>query len=319
MDNSLWPNKKNPLAEQQKAELLARLEPALDRLIQQHKLPQSIWQTIESTHLPLAAWLAEKINQNGCQVLGVSGGQGAGKSTLSHLLVEILAHGYAKKAITFSIDDIYLSHAERQQLAADIHPLLATRGVPGTHDPLLGLYLLQQLKVAGEGDLVHLPVFDKAIDDRLPPDQWRVVEGPFDLIILEGWCVGAMPQTEDELLEPVNELERHEDADGIWRQFVNDELSGPYIELFAAIDNLLMMKVPGMEQIFDWRLKQEEQLRSCRRTGTSANRMMNADDIKRFIQHYERISLSMLEEMPDRADIIIELNAGQQPESITVR
>ena len=241
MNQPLWPIEKNLLDEQHKRELLAQVKPALDKWIRQHALPQSFWSTIESAHLPLAAWLSEKIDRHGRQVFGVAGGQGTGKSTLSSLLVEILAHGFGKKVITFSIDDIYLSHAERQQLAADIHPLLATRGVPGTHDPLLGLYLLQQLKVAEQGDLVHLPVFDKAIDDRLPPDQWRVEEGPFDLIIFEGWCVGAMPQTEDDLIEPVNDLERVEDADGIWRQFVNDELSGPYIELFAAIDNLLLL------------------------------------------------------------------------------
>ncbi|NIQ98039.1 MAG: hypothetical protein GWN87_30710, partial [Desulfuromonadales bacterium] len=205
--------------------------------------------------LPLAAYLARATEGAGCQVLGISGGQGAGKSTLSGLLTEILALGFGKKAVTFSIDDIYLCHDERQQLAADVHPLLATRGVPGTHDPRLGLYLLEQLKVAGEGDIVHLPVFDKAIDDRLPPDRWRTVEGPLDLVIFEGWCIGAMPQTEEELQTPVNELERHEDAEGIWRQFVNDELSGPYLELFAAIDILLMLKVPGMEQVYQWRLK----------------------------------------------------------------
>ena len=144
-------------------------------------------------------------------------------------------------------------------------------------------------------------------------------EGPFDLIIFEGWCVGAMPQTEDELIEPVNELERAEDADGIWRQFVNDELSGPYIDLFAEIDNLLLLKVPGMEQVFEWRLKQEEQLRTERRTDQSARHMMDADEIKRFVQHYERISQSMLEEMPDRADVVFTLNEAQQISKICCR
>ena len=296
MSIPLWPIEKNPVTEEQKAKLLARLKPALDNWIRQQKLPQSLWKTIESAHLPLAAWLAEKIDQNGCQVLGIAGGQGTGKSTLSTLLVEILTYGYAKKVLTFSIDDIYLSHAERRQLATDIHPLLATRGVPGTHDPLLGLYLLQQLKVAGKGDLVHLPVFDKAIDDRLPPDQWRVEEGPFDLIIFEGWCVGAMPQTEDELIAPINDLERNEDADGIWRQFVNDELSGPYIDLFAAIDNLLLLKVPGMEQVFEWRLKQENDLKRQRDNDKAATHVMDEAAIRWFIQHYERLTRSMLDE-----------------------
>lgn len=316
MNPSLWPEQFNTLSEPHRDNLLRRLRPQLESWLEKRGLPETIWPIIESAYLPLAAYLAREIDEKGCRILGISGGQGAGKSTLSNLLIEILAHGFDKRAVTFSIDDIYLSHDERQQLAADIHPLLATRGVPGTHDPLLGLYLLQQLKVAGEGDIVHLPSFDKAIDDRLPPDDWQIVAGPFDLVLFEGWCIGAMPQTEDELLEPINQLERQEDADGLWRQFVNDELSGPYIDLFAAIDILLMLKVPGMEQVYEWRLKQEEQLRAQRGTDVTSSRLMGPDEIRRFIQHYERISLSMLAEMPDRADIVFELSTDQRIEKI---
>ncbi len=316
MTRSLWPEDKNCLSGPHRENLLRRLRPELEAWCKEKKLPADIWQVVESAYLPLAATLAREIDEKGCRILGVSGGQGAGKSTLSGLLVQILALGFDKKAVTFSIDDIYLSHAERQQLATDIHPLLATRGVPGTHDPLLGLYLLQQLKVAGEGDIVHLPVFDKAIDDRLPPDNWQIVEGPFDLIIFEGWCVGAMPQTEDELIEPINALERNEDADGLWRQFVNDELSGPYIELFAAIDILLMLKVPGMPQVLKWRQKQEQQLREKRDNDESAVKIMSEEDILRFIQHYERISLHMLTEMPERVDIVFALNENQRIEHV---
>ena len=319
MPNTTWPENKNLLSPHHRDNLLRRLRPHLENLMSTEELPTAFWSMIESIHLPLAAWLAGSIDQNGCRILGMAGGQGSGKSTLAKLLVTILHHGFGKRAVTFSIDDIYLSRIERQQLATDIHPLLATRGVPGTHDPLLGLYLLQQLRAAGPGDLVHLPVFDKAIDDRLPPDQWRIEEGPFDLIIFEGWCVGAMPQTEDELIEPVNALERGEDSDGLWRQFVNDELSGPYIDLFAAIDMLLMLKVPGMEQVLAWRRNQEEKLRRSRAVDRSARGIMNGDEMARFIQHYERISRHMLEEMPDRADILLELDAGQNIARIICR
>ncbi|PLX98093.1 MAG: hypothetical protein C0623_13665 [Desulfuromonas sp.] len=319
MNQSLWPEVDNYLSEPHRENLLRRLRPNLESWIKKRGLPVEIWQVIETAYLPLAAYLAREIDEKGCRILGVSGGQGAGKSTLSGLLIEILAQGFDKKGVTFSIDDIYLSHAERQQLAVDVHPLLATRGVPGTHDPLLGLYLLQQLKVAGEGDMAHLPVFDKAIDDRLPPDQWKIVEGPFDLIIFEGWCVGAMPQTEAELHQPVNNLERQEDTEGIWRRFVNDELSGSYLELFAAIDILLMLKVPGMEQVYEWRLKQEEQLRAQQGDNDSASRIMNREQIERFIQHYERISCSMLKEMPERADLVFTLDQRQRIQNITCR
>ena len=316
MPNLLWPTDQNLLTDDNRRELRETLTPFIDQWLARQDLPDTLWAVIEEAYLPLAANLNESIARSGCRILGVAGGQGAGKSTLSGLLVEILKHGYGRRAVTFSIDDIYLCHAERQQLAKDVHPLLATRGVPGTHDPLLGLSLLQQMKVAGAGDLVYLPVFDKGTDDRLPPDFWRIEEGPFDLIILEGWCVGAMPQTDDELRTPVNELERCEDTDGLWRQFVNDELAGPYMELFAAIDILLMLKVPGMEQVFNWRLKQEEKLRTARAGDATARRVMDAAAIRRFIQHYERLSRHMLREMPGRADIVFELNDRQMIERI---
>lgn len=316
MSPSPWPENRNLLTPHHHQNLVRRLKPVLDPWLKKKKLPGSMWSDIESVFLPLAALLATEIDRKGCRILGLAGGQGAGKSTLSGLLIAILRHGFDKKTVTFSIDDIYLTRDERKQLAHDIHPLLITRGVPGTHDPMLGLYLLQQLKVAGPGDVVHLPVFDKAVDDRLPPDRWRVESGPFDLIIFEGWCVGAMPQTEAELTEPINALERTEDSDGWWRRFVNDELSGPYIDLFAALDLLLFLKVPGMEQVFTWRLKQEEQLRAQRQQDSSANRLMTADDIRRFVQHYERISRSMLDEMPQRADIVLELDPEQKIQSI---
>ena len=316
MTNHLWPQAQDCLNDDSRRKLRHTLTPFIAPWLERQELPDTFWSVIEAAYLPLAAYLDDLIARSGCQLLGVAGGQGSGKSTLSGLLIEILSHGFGRRAVTFSIDDIYLSHSERQQLARDVHPLLATRGVPGTHDPLLGLYLLQQLKVAGAGDLVHLPVFDKATDDRLPPERWRVVEGPFDLIIFEGWCVGAMPQTETDLIEPINDLERHEDADGLWRRYVNDELTGPYMELFAAVDILLMLKVPGMEQVFDWRLKQEEQLRAARAGDATARRVMDAAAIRRFIEHYERLSRHMLEEMPGRADIVFALNDQHMIERI---
>ena len=251
MTPPLWPEQHNHLNAKQKQRLLQSLQPEIEHWRQQNKLPEAVLQTVADIDLPLAAWLAQEQDGKGCQILGISGGQGSGKSTRASLLAELLTHGFGKKVVTFSIDDIYLTHSERQQLAHDIHPLLATRGVPGTHDPLIGLYLLRQLRAADEGDIIPLPLFDKAIDDRLPPEQWRSATGPVDLVIFEGWCVGAMPQSADELLIPINALEQHDDPDGIWRRYVNDELSRAYIDLFAEIDILLLLQVPGMAQIYE--------------------------------------------------------------------
>lgn len=313
-----WPEQDNRLTEAQAEALLLRLQPQLERWRKQQQLPGSVLQDLAGIDLPFAAWLAAEIDQKGCRVLGISGAQGAGKSTRAGLLAEILPHAFGKRVVTFSIDDLYLTRSERWQLAKDIHPLLATRGVPGTHDPLLGLYLLKQLRKAGSEDIVPLPVFDKAIDDRLPPDQWRSASGPIDLIIFEGWCVGAMPQPDAELTEPVNDLERDEDPAGDWRRFVNDELSRAYIDLFAEIDILMLLKVPGMRKVFDWRQRQEEQLRELRRNDLHTDRMMNDAQLRRFIQHYERITRHILAEMPERADIVFELDDRQRLAGIRV-
>jgi len=319
MNTPVWPGQQNRLNQKQIDELLQRLQPKLERWCEQHGLPATILQSLATIDLPLSAWLAAEIDNKGCLILGLCGAQGAGKSTRAGLLVEILSQAFGKRAVTFSLDDLYLTHSERQQLAKDIHPLLATRGVPGTHDPLLGLYLLQQLRRAGRDDIVPLPVSDKAIDDRLPPEKWRSAAGPIDLVIFEGWCVGAMPQSDADLFEPVNELERREDPDGDWRRFVNDELSRGYIDLFAEIDILLLLKVPGMRQVFEWRRKQEQQLRSLRGDDTAADRIMSDDELRRFIQHYERITRHILAEMQERADIIFDLDDEQRIADIRVK
>ena len=318
MTSPLWPEQYNFLPSAQKQQLPQSLQPALENWRQNNTLPKSILNSLVDIDLPMAAWLAKEIDEKGCRILGITGGQGAGKSTRTGLLAELLTRGFGKKVATFSIDDIYLTHSERQQLARDIHPLLATRGVPGTHDPLLGRYLLQQLRSADADDIVPLPVFDKAIDDRLPPELWRSVNGPIDLVIFEGWCVGAMPQPDAELLAPINELEKNDDSDGDWRRFVNDELSRAYIDLFAEIDILLLLQVPDMRQVFEWRLKQEEQLRERHQADSRSDKIMAEPELRRFIQHYERITRNILSEMPERADIVFKLNNLQQIAEITL-
>ena len=171
-------------------------------------------------YLPLAAWL-DRMKGRGALVLGVNGAQGSGKSTLCEFLTLVLRHGYEHRVVGFSIDDLYKTRAERTQLAAGIHPLLETRGAPGTHDVELGLSLIDQLITAGPDDVTRIPSFDKALDERRPESDWPAHDGPTDIIILEGWCVGAKPQPESDLTRPVNTLEASEDPDGVWRHHVN--------------------------------------------------------------------------------------------------
>lgn len=228
-------------------------------------------------------------------VIGLCGSQGSGKSTLSARVAAAIA-GTA----VLSLDDLYLTRAERQRLATQVHPLFATRGVPGTHDVDLGLATLDAL-IAGRR--VALPRFDKARDDRTPESDWPVV-GPARLILFEGWCVGARALPDAPLVEPINALERDEDAGGHWRQTWNAALAGDYQRLFARLDRLALLAAPAWETVFGWRLQQEHALRAAGGTRPGA---MDDAGVARFISHYERLTRHILNEMPQRADLCLRL------------
>nr|WP_240339042.1 kinase [Novosphingobium sp. BW1] len=236
-------------------------------------------------------------------ILGLCGAQGSGKSTLAAWLAERLG-GMGMRAGILSIDDLYLGRVQRQDLAATVHPLFATRGVPGTHDVTRGCALLAALR-AGTLPLV-LPRFDKGRDEPAP--QGEPVDAPLDVLIFEGWCVGARPQTEPQLSPPVNALEREEDPEGTWRRHVNTALACHYAPLFEAIDRLVLLAAPGFEVVRGWRGEQEAELRTRLSASSEAGReVMDAPRLDRFVQHYERLTRNILDEMPARADLVLQL------------
>ncbi|MCB2049553.1 MAG: kinase [Novosphingobium sp.] len=239
-------------------------------------------------------------------VLGICGAQGSGKSTLVTALAQDLEARGLRCAV-LSLDDLYLTKSDRQRLASEVHPLLATRGPPGTHDVSLGLCVLEALF---SGTPVKLPRFDKAGDDRLDPSGWPEIAGQFDIVLFEGWCLGARPQESEALALPVNALEAEEDPKGTWRRYVNQALAGPYQALFARIDKLVLLQAPGFEVVLDWRLEQEEGLRAL---SGSTSQLMDRAQIARFISHYERITRHILGEMPQWADLVIELDRQRKP------
>jgi D-glycerate 3-kinase len=246
-------------------------------------------------------------------VLGLCGAQGSGKSTLAAALARRCGEeGIAAAAL--SIDDLYLTRAERQRLAELVHPLLRTRGPPGTHDVALGLDVIAALEA---GLPAPLPSFDKARDDRAPASEWERAPAQCDVLVLEGWCVGARPQAAEALREPVNAIEAGEDPRGIWRGYVNDALAGVYQRLFARIDLLVLLAAPSFAVVFDWRMQQEDDLRLV--VGPGAPGVMDAPAVARFIQHYERLTGHILAEMPGRADLVIWLAADRKPTAIEPR
>lgn len=241
-------------------------------------------------------------------IFGINGTQGSGKSTMADYLCELVKAQLGLTAVALSLDDFYLTHQQRQQLAARVHPLLATRGVPGTHDVPLAIRTLDQLS-SGHGEL-QLPRFDKLNDDRVACQQLTTIVAPVDVIILEGWCLGARPQSAIELQSPINQLERDQDATGIWRTYVNNALGEHYQELFKRIDCWIMLRAPSFKQVHQWRLEQEVKLadtlnESDRR---NASNIMNKQQIANFIQHYQRITEVLLRDLPASADHLFQLD-----------
>jgi D-glycerate 3-kinase len=239
-------------------------------------------------------------------ILGLCGAQGSGKSTLAEgLQVRMTAHGV--RTAILSLDDLYLDGVARAGLAARIHPLLRTRGVPLTHDVARGVAVIDHVRA---GRPVTLPRFDKARDE--PAADTGAVNG-IDLLIFEGWCVGAAPQDEAALADPVNPLEREADAAGTWRRAVNAALGTQYAELFGRIDRLVLLAAPGFEVVAGWRLEQEETLRRrIEAAGGDPSGLMDEAAITRFVQHYERLTRHILHEMPARADLVLPLDEHRQ-------
>lgn len=320
-----WPGDQLCSSYRERQEVVSAVEKAFASTLQSLKIDLGLVDLLEQIYVPLGAWLVRRMQQQeGPLVLGVNGAQGAGKSTLFNLLESILCDGFGLQVVGFSIDDLYKTHAERETLGQTVHPLLATRGVPGTHDVDLGIEILQSLRNSDDNTITKIPVFDKATDDRCPSSVWQEWVGPADIIIFEGWCVGALPQDDEVLAQPINRLEQEEDPDGAWRDYVNTQLKQSYSELNGLLDVLLMLKVPSMDAVFEWRSLQEQKLAervryfSDTQQPTDHLRIMNEDQIKRFIQHYERLTRHMLDEMPGRADITMMLNENHKISDIQI-
>jgi len=248
--------------------------------------------------------LLDALLADGARCHGIAGLQGSGKSTLAAQLATLAARR-GRHLVVLSIDDFYLDRADRERLAREAHPLLVTRGPPGTHDVALACATLDALVA---GDCVPLPRFDKIDDRRLPPAQWPG-SGRADLVLLEGWCLCVPPQPPEALAAPVNELERDEDADGTWRRYCNAALSSDYPPLWRRIDRLLFLQPPTFEVVPDWRWQQERTLQAAN-PGRPA---MDRAQVERFVRHYERVSRQALETLPDIADRVVRLDEDRTP------
>ena len=278
---------------------------AVDRLIEEERLPADYREVVDRFWRPLSEEIAERVSGKPL-IVGINGAQGSGKTTLCKFL-EVLLVEHNQVGVTLSLDDLYLSRAARAAAAADHHPLFATRGVPGTHDVARGMAILDALQA---GKAVDLPIFDKAQDE--PCAETRHVARPVNVVLFEGWCIGAAPQTAAELREPANALERDEDGEGIWRREVNRRLATDYAELFARIDLLAMLKVPDFATVAQHRRVQEKRL-------GWGPAVMDDAVLDRFLAHYQRLTEHMFREMPARADIVVEIGRDQRPVRLSIK
>ena len=255
-------------------------------------------------YLPLSDWIYSTDKKDyKTKIIGLSGGQGAGKSTITEILKFILKQRYGLELCVFSIDDFYKTKEERKKMSKDVHPLFLTRGVPGTHDIKLINKTFKNLKKKFFKPVL-IPKFDKSIDDRSKKSKWIKIKKPPNIIIFEGWCIGARHQKESFLKKPLNIIEKKHDRDIKWRKKVNNQLKKPYKKLFSKIDKLVYLKAPSFNHIFQWRLHQEQKLKL-----TSKNKKtMSKSKIKEFIMFYERITKSMMKEFSKISDLTIFLD-----------
>jgi len=277
----------------------------------QEKLPDTYKAIANRYFLPLVhEILTSEKSQPSSEpfIIGINGSQGSGKSTLALFLSTILIKDHNKRVANLSIDDFYKTSHERHQIAKNIHPLLQTRGVPGTHDTRLLNTTLS--KLSNNTDKVAIPRFDKSTDDRYPEDKWDSAQAPVDIIILEGWCVGVKPQTSEQLNKPINTLEQQEDVHGIWRNYINQLITTDYLPLFEQLDTLIMLKAPSFDCVYQWRQKQEDKLRDRLQNADKGKQsgIMSNTQLQRFIQHYERLTIDMLDTLPNHANIIFNLD-----------
>ena len=276
------------------------------KFITEHRLPDKFGDLIDDHYSPLARWVVQQHEPGQTLFVGINGAQGTGKSTLAAFLRLALESNAGWRVAVLSIDDFYLTKAEREELGKRIHPLLKTRGVPGTHDMAMLAACVEKLRILDAETSLSLPRFDKARDDRADPGAWPVIAGPVDLIIVEGWCVGSKPQRDDALLQPVNSLERDEDPSGEWRHYVNKQLKGSYADLFAQLDTLIFLSAPDIGAVHRWRLEQEEKLSAA--TPADAGSIMDSEQVARFVQFFERLTRENLVSLPEIADVVLELN-----------
>ena len=268
---------------------------------------------IKSFLVPISFWLANKASKKNPYLVGLAGGQGTGKTTISSILSIILKKYFKLNVFVISIDDFYKTRKERFLLSKKIHPSLMTRGVPGTHDINVMLDFFKKAK-SKKFKSLKLPKFNKAIDDRYKKKFWYSIKKRPDVIIFEGWCVGAKAEKNNTLKKAINSLEKMDDKKLIWRKYVNQQLKLKYKKLYDQLNCLLFLKANNFSLLQRWRLTQEKKL-WLKNKKSSNNKIMSKKDVFKFMQTYQRVTQNMFNHAPKYSSIILNLNSNHQIQS----
>ena len=269
---------------------------------------------IKSFLIPISFWIAKKVEKKKPFILGLSGGQGSGKTTISSIISIILSKYFELNVFKISIDDFYKTRKERLELSKKVHPLLMVRGVPGTHDINIMLNFFKRTK-RKKFKSIKLPRFNKATDNRYNKRLWYSVKRRPDVIIFEGWCVGAKAEQNFTLKTPINSLEKLKDQKLIWRRFVNKQLKSKYKKLYDQLNSLLFIKAKNFSLLREWRIKQEKKLRLKSKRSNNL-KIMSDKEIINFMQTYQRVTQNMFKIVPKYASIILNLNSNHQIKSV---
>ena len=239
----------------------------------------------------------------------ISGSQGCGKTTLLKLIKNNFKNFYNIDPLCISLDDYYLTKKQRNDLSKRIHPLLQTRGVPGTHATEK---ITKTLKLFDKKKYpIKIPKFDKLNDDRLPFSQ--IITSKKNMIFLEGWCCGCPPLSNSFLQKNLNNIEKT-DSEYIWRKYYNKKLKKEYRLIFKHFEYLIYFKIPSFDCVLKWRIKQEKRLKLNKKKNIN---YMNKIEIKDFISYYEKITTWMMKNTLSKSDLTIKINKNQKIQSIS--
>ncbi len=265
---------------------------------------------IKNFLIPICFWIAKKADKKKPYFVGLAGGQGTGKTTISSIIKIILEKYFKLKVLKISIDDFYKTRKERISLSKKVHPMLLTRGVPGTHDINMMLDFFKKSK-AKKFKKMKLPAFNKAIDDRFLKKKWDAINKRPDVIIFEGWCVGARAETNKTLKKSINSMEKANDHKLVWRKYVNQQLKTKYKKLYSQLNCMIYLKAKNFSLLQKWRLKQEHKL-WLKTKKKGGHKIMSKGEVINFMQTYQRITQNMFKNMPKYASIILNLNSNHQ-------